>query len=82
MGGWMDGWRDGQTQTFELKFLKLPFSQVSTSLSIPLTPGYVLHLTPSVSESRVQPIGDIFHSENKVWVKKLQINKAIFHKYN
>lgn len=48
---------------------KSPSSSVSVSLSTPLTPGCAPHLTPSVSESHVQPTGGTFHSENKVGIK-------------
>lgn len=66
------------TNIFYLKLLKLPFSWVSISLSIPLILGCVRHLTPSVSESRVQPISGTFHSENKIWIKQFLTNVIIF----
>lgn len=48
---------------------RLPSSSAAASLSTPSALGCAPHPTPSVSESRVQPTGGIFHSENKVSIK-------------
>lgn len=59
----------GEPHTALQEAFKSPSSSVSVSLSTPLTLGCAPHLTPSVSESHVQPTGGIFHSENKVGIK-------------